>query len=259
MAATTPSAELLDRLPPSDVEAEKAVVGSLLLNPGRFPEVAAILRAGDFYAAAHRRVFGAMRAMVDEGLAVDGMLVADRLKQTGELEAVGGRAYLAEIAQSIPVAVHATYYARIVARKARYRAVIQAGMEMVRRGYGEEGDPDEVLDAAEQALAEVHTGQYDRAPVDAGSAATQAREHVYEMQAKQRAAGLPTGLSQFDERLGGLFPGELFILAARTGLGKTALGCQIAHHSASRGRLNGLPYSWHSGLNTCPVAMSTPR
>ena len=103
------SSEILDRLPPQNLEAEKGVLGSLLLDPDMCDEVALIVRPEDFYADANAKLFRHLTAMHEEGKRVDMLLLIDRLKREGEFEAVGGAAYLAEVAQSVPYAANATY------------------------------------------------------------------------------------------------------------------------------------------------------
>ena len=105
------SSEILDRLPPQSLEAEKAVLGSLLLDPLLCDDVALILRADDFYADANQKLYRNLLALNDEGKRIDVTLLVERLKHAGEFEAIGGAAYLAEIAQSVPYAANAAYYA----------------------------------------------------------------------------------------------------------------------------------------------------
>ena len=113
------ASEILDRLPPHNLDAERGVLGSILLDPHLCDDVVLIIRPDDFYADAHRKLFGHMVAMHDEGRRIDETLLVERLKTAADLEAVGGKAYLAEIVQSVPVAAHAVYYARIVREKER--------------------------------------------------------------------------------------------------------------------------------------------
>src|SRR5208282_894857 len=108
------NSEILDRLPPQNLEAEKGVLGSLLLDPQMCDEIALLLRPVDFYAEANQRLYRNMLAMHDQAKRIDITLLVERLKQEGEYEAIGGAAYLAEVAQSVPYAHKATYYAEIV-------------------------------------------------------------------------------------------------------------------------------------------------
>src|SRR6516164_3881177 len=125
-AAPRVSSEILDRLPPQSLEAERGVVGSLLLDPQLCDEVALLLRSEDFYADANQRLYRHLFALHDEGKRVDITLLVERLKQAGEYEAIGGAAYLAEVAQSVPYAHNAPHYAQIVRDKATVRELIHA-------------------------------------------------------------------------------------------------------------------------------------
>jgi replicative DNA helicase len=121
-AAILPQGDVLDRLPPQNLEAEKALLGSIMLDPRVFDDVAAIVRRQDFYAHAHQLLFGHLVAMRREDIPIgDIALLVERLKQHGDFEAVGERVYLAEVAQSVPTAANATYYANIVRDKSQNR------------------------------------------------------------------------------------------------------------------------------------------
>lgn len=228
------SPDLLDRTPPHDMEAERAALGCILLDAHKLDDVAAIVRPEDFYADANQRLFIHLVAMAEVG-PIDVELLRNRLKQAGDLEAVGGSAYLSEVLGSVPYSHHAKYYARIVRRKAAFRRLIHAGSELVRQGYGEDGEPEAVVDAAEATLREAWHGEHDRGPVSACDAIT---DWLVDLEnARQgKSCGVLTGLETYDRNHGGLFPGELVIVAARPGIGKTALASQIALHSAERGR-----------------------
>ena len=145
--ALTPAApppvgsEILDRLPPQNLEAEKGVLGSLLLDPNLCDDVALILRPDDFYADANQKLYAHLLAMHDEGKRIDVMLLVERLTQAGDLEAVGGAAYMAEVAHSVPYAANAVYYAEIVRDKATLRALIHASTEILRDAYEPTLDP----------------------------------------------------------------------------------------------------------------------
>ena len=224
--------ELMDKIPPQSLEAERAVIGACLLDPRKLAEVSPIVRPDDFYAAANATIFRHLLTLDPP----DSLLLNNSLRDAGDLEAIGGMAYLAEVMASTPVAAHAEYHAGIVARKAAFRRIIQAGSDLIQAGYAEDGEPEKAVDTAEATLREAWIGQNSRtaklateAIIDVVAAADQAREGA-------GPSGLMTGLESFDTTIGGLFPGELIILAARPGLGKTSLACQISHHTAVRGR-----------------------
>ena len=128
-----PNSEILDRTPPHDLEAEANVIGSVLLDPRTIDAVAAIVSPGDFYADANRKLLGHLIGMHDANVPIDTTLLVARLKRAGDFEAIGGAAYLAEVAQSVPLASHATFYAEIVAKHAARRRMILAALEAVPR------------------------------------------------------------------------------------------------------------------------------
>jgi replicative DNA helicase len=174
--------------------------------------------------------------MHDAGDSVDVTTVANRLRHAGDLEALGGAAYLADILQAVPVIGHVTFYARIVAEKSTFRRIIRAGIDLVQKGYSETGAPGEVVSAAEQTLRDAWTGEHHRAPKAVKDALPGLLAEIDAIKAGERQAGLMTGLQTLDTSLGGLFRGEAFIVSARPGIGKTALGCQVAHHFATHDR-----------------------
>jgi replicative DNA helicase len=231
------SSEILDRLPPSDLQAEKRIIGSILILPDCIDRVAEIVRPGDFYSDANQKIFQTLMGMADRRERIDATLLVDRLRRDGELESAGGVAYIAECVQADATAHNAPQYASIVARNAKRRAIIHASCECLREAWDDQSEPDEVLNDAERLLAEVRTGDYQGTVMTAAEVAVEALSDLAAMEDRQRIGGVFTGLPQFDEHIGGLFPGELCLLAARTSHGKTALACQIARHNAERGRL----------------------
>jgi replicative DNA helicase len=231
-AASRVSSEILDRLPPQSVEAEVGVLGSILLDQNMCDEVALILRAEDFYADAHQKLYGHVMAMHDEGERVDETLLVERLKKAGDLETVGGAAYLAEVLQKVPVAAHAAYYARIVRDKAMLRDLIHAGTEILRDAYDPTVEPREMLSKAEEKVFAVHS----RRSVDQVTSMHDVLVEAFELIDKRLdgggATGIPTGFRDLDNLTGGLHEAELIILAARPSMGKTALATNITEHVA---------------------------
>jgi len=228
--------DLLERAPPNDPDAERWVLGSILLRPAALDELR-WLQPGDFYSEGHGKTYAALVAMRDQGEAIDVKLLAQRLKQAGHLEQIGGAQALGEIVQGVPVSQHAAHYGRIVRKMAEYRAMRLAAEMLWRDAQSATEEIEEILAHAESSLLEIRTGRYDGEPVDLSRAVVEATQRIDELQDRARHIGRMTGLADFDETYGGLFPKELTILAARTGIGKTALATQIALHNAQRGRL----------------------
>jgi replicative DNA helicase len=229
------NSELLDRMPPASLDSERGVIGSILLDRRCLGDVAEIVAADDFYADANRRLFATLVAMDFERRQIDVTLLLERLRSNGELEAVGGAAYLAEVLHSVPYAVHASQYARIVREKAVLRAVIDASCDSLRDAYAAAAEPQAILDAAEQRLQAIGA----RRAVKHATAMDLAAEvtHYIEQARQGRGLGMETGFPVFDKKFGGLFGGEFIVLAARPAVGKSALASQIADYNASSGRL----------------------
>jgi replicative DNA helicase len=241
--ATRPElGELLDLQPPRSIEAERAVIGSVLLLPEVADEVALIVRAEDFYDEAHRRIFGHMQKLVEEGRQIDPLLLSQRLKDASEYELVGGAAYLIELGQQVATAAHAEHYARIVRDKAVLRSLIHAGTDIVHEAYDPSGEAREILSKVEERIFRILDSK--------GEAEVQPLREVLHnslaridsrLQQKHALHGLETGFYNFDELTGGLQNSELIILAARPSMGKTALALNIVEHVAIDERGPGKP------------------
>jgi replicative DNA helicase len=233
----TVTSELLDRLPPSSLDSEKAVIGSILYDPRLIDEVAEVVREADFYAAGNQKLFRHLVAMNDAGARIDERLLVERLQQAGDLEAIGGAAYLLEVIHSVSVSAHAVQYAEIVAEKARLRRVITAALDAVRDCYAAESSAEDIAAKLERELAETVGARTTDSIVTAADAARLASERFDALRNRPGEASVLTGLYEIDNGPGGLFPGELTVLAARPGMGKTSLALQIALHCGRRNRL----------------------
>jgi replicative DNA helicase len=226
------TAELLDRLPPQSLEAERGVLGSLMLDPELCDEVAMILRADDFYADANARVYRNMIAMRDEGKRIDAMLLTERLKQQGELETVGGTAYIAELVNAVPVAAHACYYAEIVRDKATLRALIHTSTEILRDAWDPTVEPRDALNQAEEKIFGVHDRRSSDHVANIRDVLVETFARIDARLEGTEGVGVPTGFIELDQLTGGLHSSELLILAARPSMGKTALATNIAENVA---------------------------
>ena len=228
--------EILDRLPPNDLDAEKAVIGSCLLDPARIRDVSGVVTPDDFHAGEHRVLLRHLIEMDEAGEAIDTTLLVDHLKITRDLDAAGGLVSIAECMQSVGAVEHAIHYAGIVARKAAYRTNIAAALELLRTSYGETDEPETLTANAIKTLQEgVAQGDGPQTMLTAAVAAFERIELVAE---HQSGFGLPTGLRSYDETHGGLFPGELVVIAARPSIGKTSFALQLA---------------WYCGQNRRPI------
>ncbi len=227
------SSEILDRRPPCNLEAERGVLGSILLLPIVCDDVALIVRPEDFYDDANQSIYRHLREMHDEGRRIDTTLLVERLRSKGDFERVGGAAYLAEILQSVPTAANATHYAEIVKSKATLRSLIHSSTEILRDAYDESDDAKEMLARAEQRIFSILDEQ---GTGDLSNIRDILQHAMVRIDARMKqdhaAGGIETGFHDFDAMTGGLHDSELIILAARPSMGKTALALNIAEHAS---------------------------
>jgi replicative DNA helicase len=231
------NSEILDRLPPQDLAAEKATIADLLLESIRCDDVAQILKGEDFCADANRRLYEHILALYNEGKRVDARLLIHHLKRAGDFEAVGGAAYLAEVAGSDALASNAVYHAKIVREKAIRRNLIHAATETLRDAYDETIDAGEIISSAELSLSLINTNEVDSRLKSASEASVEASAYYDEIFTRGNAAGLMTGLETYDQNFGGLDNKALIVLAARPSMGKTSLGRQFVRYNGENGRL----------------------
>ncbi|MFO0920970.1 MAG: replicative DNA helicase [Pirellulales bacterium] len=235
-SAAKRGADILDRSPPFDLMAEMGVLGSILLNPDACNDLALIVREDDFYDDAHRKLYAHMKGMYEGGNKIDAMLLVNHLKSAGDFELIGGAAYLAKLANSVPNAAHASYYAEIVRTKATLRRLIEASTSILRDAYDETIEPKELVSQAEQRIFQI---QDERSANSAASIGDVLKAAMGRIDARMRGehldGGVETHFVDFDRMTGGLHNGELVILAARPSMGKTAFAMNIAEHAALKG------------------------
>jgi replicative DNA helicase len=227
------SAAFAGRVPPSDLNAEKAVLSSLLLDARAFHEVLAEVGAADFYHPAHATLFTAMATIHDAGRPVDLITLSEYLSQHKALDAVGGPVALAEIADYAATAANVAHHARIVRDKAVKRRLIGVATEIVATGYDEAESADKLLDFAESKIFDVSKAQSRSSFANMHDEMPGVFDYVEGIMNRAGAlSGLPTGFDDLDEMTGGLQAGELIIIAARPSMGKTAFALNIARNAA---------------------------
>jgi len=234
------TSEILDRLPPQNLDAERGVLGSILLDPNMCDEVALLLRPDDFYADAHRKLYAHMLAMHDAGKRIDTMLLVESLKQAGDFEQVGGAAYLAEVLHSVPVAAHAVYYGQIVRDKATLRNLIHTTTEILREAYDPGLEPRDLLNQAEDKIFSINEDRAADSVLSMHDVLVAAFEQIDRRMERGGATGVPTGFTDLDNLTGGLHESELVILAARPSMGKTALATNVADYVSVKANLTTL-------------------
>jgi len=224
------SSEILDRLPPQNLDAEKGVLGSILLDPNLADDVALVLRPEDFYAEANEKFYGHLLAMHDEGSRIDATLLMERLRSAGDLELIGGAAYLAEVLHAVPYASNAVYYAEIVRAKATLRLLIHASTEILREAYEPTLDPRELVSRAEEQIFAVHDQRSTDQITTIQDLLPEACDRIDARLEHGEGVGVPTGFKDLDNLTGGMHDSEFVVIAARPSMGKTALATNIAEY-----------------------------
>ncbi len=226
------TSEILDRQPPRNLDAEKAVLGSIMLLPDVCDDVALILRPEDFYDDANQRLYRHLQEMHAAGRGIDAMLLVDRLQSAGEFAMIGGTAYIAEVANSVPTAAHAVYYAEIVRDKGTLRSLISTSTEILRDAYDDSAEPRQMLSRAEERIFAILDSKGAGHVADIGAILHDSMVRIdSRMKTKHTVGGIETGFVDLDSLTGGLHDSELVILAARPSMGKTALAMNIAEYA----------------------------
>jgi replicative DNA helicase len=226
----------LRKVPPQNLEAESSVLGGILLENDAINIVLELLRPEDFYRESHRKVFRAMIELTDRSEPVDLITLSEYLKSRGDLDAVGGSAYLASLADFVPTAANIAYYARIVREKSILRSLIRTATEIATRGYEEQGNVEEFLDTAEKVIFDISEQKIKASFVAVGDMikdTLKTVERLYER--KEMVTGVPTGYEDLDKLTAGLQPSDLIIVAGRPSMGKTAFSLNIAANAAFAG------------------------
>lgn len=223
----------IERPLPYNIEAEEAVLGSMLMDADAIPKVAPFLRPDDFYREKHSWIFEALLNLHERGEPADMLTVVDELERIERLSNVGGPAAINELVLRVPTALHVEYYGRIVERNAVLRRLIQAAEQIAQLAYQEsDADISEVIDRAESILFAVSQHRLTGAMIPIQQILGDFYEQVERLYMDRHTVGLPTGFVDLDRLLGGFQPGDLIVLAARPSMGKTALSLSITERVA---------------------------
>ncbi len=226
------------RMPPQSLEAEAALLGSLLLDREAIWRVTDVLEAKDFYKAIHRTIYEAVLEVLGRKEAVDILSITNRLKEKNELDAIGGTAYLTSLVNTVPTASNASHYAKIVHRKRIHRDLIEASHRISELGYKEDEDIEKVLDDAEKTIFAVAQSSLAQEFQPVKRSLDEAWQRIEKLHAGDGALrGVSTGFPDLDNILAGLQKSDLVVLAARPSLGKTALALEMAKNVALRDNL----------------------
>ena len=224
-----------ERTLPHNLEAERSVLGAILVHNDAFNTAAQVIDSGDFYRDAHRRIFDKMVALNERNQAIDFVTLKEELSRGGELDDVGGPAYVASLADGVPRATNVEYYSRIVKEKATLRSLIYAANKIVTNAYEADQEPDLILDEAESAIFSIADDKLKAGFVQMRDLVKDSFPKIEQLfEQKRLITGVPTGFADLDEMTRGFQPGDLIIVAARPSMGKTSLVLNIAQHVATQ-------------------------
>ena len=227
----------IERLPPQNIEAEEAVLGSILIDPDAIIRVSTVLRPEDFYREKHGWIFDAALDLHERREPIDFLTICDELERRGQLNEVGGAAFLTTLVNIVPTSIHAEHYAHIVERTATRRRLIEAAGQIAGLAYQEAEDVDEVVDHAEQILFGVSERRLTRELIPIKQVLSEYYDRIeYLVRHQGELIGIPTGFADMDKLLGGLQRSDMIILAARPSVGKTSLALTMAHKAAKKYR-----------------------
>ncbi|NRB61446.1 MAG: replicative DNA helicase [Saprospiraceae bacterium] len=222
------------KVPPQAIPLEEAVLGALMLDRDAMSNVLDILQPESFYLEAHKLVYKAILRLFERSKPVDLLTVSQELRQTGELEAAGGPAYIVSLTEKIASSANIEYHARIVAQKYIQRELISVSNKIIRDAYEDTTDVFDLLDTAEQGLFDIAEKNMSRSYETMGSLATKALKQLEELKNREDGlTGVPTGFTDIDRLTSGWQPSDLIILAARPGMGKTSFVLSLARNAAA--------------------------
>ena len=223
------------RIPPQNTESEMALLGSIMLRPEVLPEIMDMLVPEAFYTQKHRTIFSAMQDLYKRQEPIDLLTLSSRLKESGDIDRVGGASFLTEIVNSVPSSSNAEHYAEIIQKKYVMRRLIEAAEHIGNLGYDEEAELLGILDKAEKKLYEVTSKNLSGKYVQMKDVINTAMDRLDRLHnSKDELRGVPTGFKDLDFKLSGLQNSDLVILAARPSMGKTSLALDIARNAAIR-------------------------
>ena len=220
-----------ERTLPHNLEAERSVLGAILVHNDAFNLAAQVIDSRDFYRDAHRRIFDKMVALNERNHAIDFVTLKEELARGGDLDEVGGPAYVASLADGVPRATNVEYYARIVKEKSTLRNLIFAANKILTNAYEADQEPDLILDDAESAIFAVADDRLKAGFVPMRDLVKDNFPKIEQLfEQKRLITGVPTGFVDLDEMTRGLQSGDLIIVAARPSMGKTSLVLNMAQH-----------------------------
>ena len=220
------------KIPPQALDLEGVVLGAMMIDKKGVDEVIDLLSPEVFYKESHQHIFEAIQILFKEGQPVDLLTVSEQLKKLARLDLAGGDFYLIQLTQKVSSSAHIEYHARIILQKFIQRSLIKISNEIIEEAYDETTDVFDLLDHAESKLYEVTQGNIKRSSESAQSLVIQAKKKIEEISNKEGLSGIPSGFTKVDALTSGWQPSDLIIVAARPGMGKTAMTLTMARNMA---------------------------
>lgn len=228
--------EGIHRQAPQNLEAEASLLGAILIDADALVKIADSIGGDDFFDPRHKHIYNAVTTLYEKRSPIDVLTLADELKNNGLLDMVGGPSYLTELTNFVPTAAHVEQYAEIVAQKALRRRLIKASQQMTSLGFDESKALRELIEEAESSLFEVSQQHVKQSIVSLEAILAESFDRLDDLHKdKNKLRGVPTGFKDMDNILAGLQRSDLFILAARPSMGKTAFALNLAHNVAVNG------------------------
>jgi replicative DNA helicase len=227
-----PTSVEFERTPPQDLVAEQGVLGGMLLSKDAIADVIETLKERDFYRPAHELIYDAILDLYGRGEPADPVTVSAELTKRGDIARAGGAPYLHTLISSVPTAANAGYYARIVRDRAVLRRLVEAGTKIVQLGYSEEGEVDDVVDAAQAEIYQVTEHRASEDYVQLSELLPATLDEIEAIQNGVAGEGVKSGFKDLDKLTNGFHPGNMIVLAARPAVGKSTLGLDIARNAA---------------------------
>lgn len=241
MARSLSSDPFFEKGLPSNLEAERSILGAILLDNSVCNQAMEMMRRDDFFLDSHRRIYDKMIMLSERGSSIDLVTLSEELRRATEFEQVGGATYIASLIDGVPRTDTIEPYVKIVKSKAILRKLITASNQIIARAFDEEDDPEVILDQAEQAIFQIAEDRVRAGFQHIGDVAQRRLEQIEQMSGRaEMITGVPTGFTDFDQMTSGLQRQDLVIIAARPSMGKTALALNMALYAAKNGNTVGI-------------------
>lgn len=238
------------RVPPQDIEAEKSLLGAILISDGALPEILTILKPRDFYEERHQMIFEAMMNLYDQHKPVDLLTVTTELRTKKQLKDIGGAPYLTELSNFVPAATHAKAYAEIIEKASTRRRLIKAGNEIANKAFEDDADVQSLIGSAEKELFDVSDKVVKSDYVAMDELLADAFDRIEELHKNKGALrGLKTGFRDLDKKTAGFQKGDLVIIGARPAMGKTTFAQNLTYNIASMNKKGVLFFSMEMAAN----------